>query len=261
MIDLGNFLRTAAVSGSATISSSGLNATTANASLAAFTGTNTNGFSLATLDSTVFNGGTSSQSALYTLSGSAAAAGGINGTFTTLVTAELGSLNPLTVSLTGTAYDPASAVLASGGSAVGNAWTISLGEFNQGAGFSTPWDFAISNLLASNEYTADLVLDSFSVTSDSGALFMDLTGTSFQPPLVAGGTNAFTAWMSLANPGTFTNVYQLNFASAKNNQTLGGSQNVTLTVTGIIVVPEPGALALTGIGIALAGWSLWKRRK
>ena len=147
----------------------------------------------------------------------------------------------------------------SGGSAIGNAWTISLGEFNQGTGLSTPWDFAISNLLASNLYTADLVLDSFSVTSNSGAIFMDLSGTSFQT-LSAGGTNAFTAWMSLANTGTFSNVYQLNFASAKNGQTLGGSQNVTLTVTGIIVVPEPGALALAGIGIAAAAYAYRRRR-
>jgi autotransporter-associated beta strand protein len=258
-INLGSFLRTASVTGSTTISSSGLNASTANATLGSFSGTSTNGFSLATLDSPTFNGGTSSQSALYTLSGSAASAGDITGSFTSNVSAELGSIDPVTVSLVGTAYDPATAVLASGGSAVGNAWTISLGEFNQGAGFSTPWDFAISNLLASNLYTADLVLDSFSVTSNSGAIFMDLSGTSFQT-LSAGGTNPFTAWMSLANTGTFTNVYQLNFASAKNNQTLGGSQNVTLTVTGIIVVPEPGALALAGIGIAAAAYAYRRRR-
>jgi len=259
-INLGNFLRTAAVTGSTTISSIGLNATTANASLGSFGGGPT-GFSLTTLASTDFLGTSGTQSALYTLSGSAASAGAISGNFTSTVTAELASIDPVSVALVGTAYDPATAVLAAGGSAVGNAWTISLGEFNQGSGTSTPWNFAISNLLVSNLYTADLVLESFSTTLNSNAIFMSLSGTSFQPPLVAGGTNPFTAWMSLANTGTFTNTYNLTFASAKGGQSLGGSQNVTMTVTGVIVVPEPGTLALAaaGIGMALVTWARRRR--
>lgn len=38
------------------------------------------------------------------------------------------------------------------------------------------------------------------------------------------------------------NTHNLTRASAKCGQSLAGSHNVTLTVTGVVVVPEPGAL-------------------
>ena len=107
-ISLGNFLRTGSVSGSTTISSSGLNNTTANATLNGFSGTNTNGLSLGLATGTnFFNGGLALQDAVYSISGSAASAGVINGSFSSSVTAELGTIDPVTVSLVGTAYDPA----------------------------------------------------------------------------------------------------------------------------------------------------------
>jgi hypothetical protein len=40
-----------------------------------------------------------------------------------------------------------------------------------------------------------------------------------------------------------------------------GSGEATGSVTQFVIVPEPGSLALAGIGISLAGWSLWKRRR
>ncbi len=169
------------------------------------------------------------------------------------------SLAPQTVNLVGTVLDPATALLV-GGTASGSAWSIDLGEFNQGTGTSSPFSFGISNLLQTVGYTADLDLTSFSLATDSGAIFTTLSGTSF-PTLLAGGTNSFSAWMSLGTTGTFSNIYNLGFNSSKNGTGLGGTpQNVTLTVTGVIVVPEPGAIALAGIGIAAAAWVL-KRRK
>jgi hypothetical protein len=256
-INLGSFLRTASVTGSTTISSSGLNASTANATLGSFSGTSTNGFSLATLDSPTFNGGTSSQSALYTLSGSAASAGDITGSFTSNVSAELGSIDPVTVSLVGTAYDPATAsfnalsTLTSG--------TVDIGSFNQNTGDHTK-SFSIFNLFTDPTYTADLrLLTITDIGTPSGSLSIDLTPALFGD-LLAGGTSNWLASLSSATTGMFSNQYQLNFVSAKNGQSLGGPQSMTLTVTGVIIVPEPGAFALAGIGIAAAAYAYRRRR-
>ncbi|NBT14666.1 MAG: PEP-CTERM sorting domain-containing protein, partial [Planctomycetia bacterium] len=59
----------------------------------------------------------------------------------------------------------------------------------------------------------------------------------------------------------FTNVYNLAFNSSKNGASLGGTpQNVTLTVTGVIVVPEPGGVLLALLGAAGAAWLSRQRR-
>ena len=255
-IDLGNFLRTGSVTGSTSISSIGLNATTANASLLGFSGTNTNGFSLGTVDSNAFNGDSLNQSALYTLSGSAASAGAINGSFSSNVLAELGTIDPVTVSLVGTAYDPAIASFTTPSATT--SWLVNIGEFNQNTG-THQLGFSIFNLVTDPTYTADLRLLSITnIGTPSGSLSIDLTPALFGD-LLAGGTSNWLASLSSLTTGSFSNQYQLNFVSAKNGQSLGGSQSMTLTVTGIIVVPEPGALALAGIGIAAAAYAYRRR--
>ena len=102
---------------------------------------------------------------------------------------------------------------------------------------------------------ADLFLASFAADPDNTeAISHSLTDTSAFLTLQAGGTNGYTASMSPATPGLFTNVYNLSASNSKDGSSLGGTpQHVALTVTGIIVVPEPGAIALAGVGIGSAG--------
>jgi|GEM_PF-5311373 len=102
-IALGRFLAGTSPSGSVDVSSSGLNAVTANATLGSFTATNTNGLTLGLSNgSGIFNGGTAEQTATYALGGTASV-GAISGSFSSPVTAELGSISNVGVNVTGTA--------------------------------------------------------------------------------------------------------------------------------------------------------------
>ena len=100
---MGRFLITGTPTGSVDVSSSGLHAVTADATLGAFSGTGTNGLTLGlNTGSNVFNGGVT-QTANYTIGGTANTVGAISGSFSSAVTAELGSISNVTVGVTGDA--------------------------------------------------------------------------------------------------------------------------------------------------------------
>ena len=124
-IALGRFLITGTPTGSVNVSSSGLNAVTANATLGSFSGTSTNGLTLGlTTGSAAFNGGVGTQTAAYTIGGTAGSTGAISGSFSSSVTAELGSISNVTVGLTGTAVATRT---------VTSPTTTSLGTYHAGA--------------------------------------------------------------------------------------------------------------------------------
>jgi hypothetical protein len=136
---------------------------------------------------------------------------------------------------------------------------VNIGSFNQNTGVHSA-GFSIFNLLSDPTYTADLTLLSITdIGTPSNSLSINLTGTAFGN-LEAGQTSNWLASLSSLTTGSFTNQYQFNFVSSKSGQSLGGPQSMTLTVTGIIVVPEPGSVALAGIGIAAAAYALRRRK-
>ena len=103
----------------------------------------------------------------------------------------------------------------------------------------------------------------------SGGMFVNWgAGGSYTDPatLIAAVQNAtYTYWVRSTGSGvrTFNSV---NYDSFTSNVTLGA---ISASLDGVgagyltefVVVPEPDTIALAGLGIAMAAWTLWKRRR
>ena len=198
-ISLSRFLDSTTPTGSTSTTSLGLNAVTANADLASSgTPTSVGSLTLSTASSTVFHGGSSSQSATYTLGGTYGSAGTVSGSFSIPVTAELGSISALTVNVTGTAlaartYSTSTGSVDVSGKLAGTAFSMSTGNVihSTGAdGITTRETIDLSNGTNSNNgYTITGGPVSFNAAnSGTGDVGGTLTGvTSF-----AGGTGSFS---------------------------------------------------------------------
>lgn len=169
------------------------------------------------------------------------------------------ALAPQTVNLTATVLDPAVASFTSGSTA-STSLLLDFGAVNQNASVS-PLGFSLANLLQTNGYTADLaLLNVVSGTGNTGAITTTLPSQFFN--LAPGSSFAYAASLSTATLGIFQNVYTLQFKSANNGAAFNAdaTQNLTLTVQGVIIVPEPGTLALAAAGLGLAAWRACRRK-
>jgi hypothetical protein len=116
--------------------------------------------------------------------------------------------------------------------------------------------YSLTNLASLAGPTAGLALTAFTVDGDGFT-----SGLSSFADLVASGTSSlYTAQFTPSTAGSFSRNYTLTFYD---NQSVAGStqrRDLTVNMQALVIVPEPAALALAGVGVILAGWRLSRRR-
>ncbi|MCE9630443.1 MAG: autotransporter-associated beta strand repeat-containing protein [Planctomycetia bacterium] len=148
-------------------------------------------------------------------------------------------------------------------SGITNAYTqdvlnIDFGSIDQAAGIQN-FTYNLLNL-ASQTYGAGLTagLDFTAFTADGDGFTSGLTTFN---NLGGGGTSSlFTFTFNPTGQGTFSKTFTLSFYDNQNLSGASSRRDLTINAQ-VIVVPEPGSLALAGLGVGLVGWSLWARRR
>jgi fibronectin-binding autotransporter adhesin len=171
------------------------------------------------------------------------------------------ALSPQTVNVYGTVLDHALPGFVGVGITNPYAQTtlnLDFGSVDESAGTQT-LTYSLTNLaslLYSSGLTAGLDLTAFTPDGDGFA-----SGLSTFNDLTAGGTSSlFTASFTPGGQGTFSKAFTLSFSD---NRNLAGATSVrSLTInTQVVVVPEPRTITLASMGVGLAGWMAWKRRR
>jgi len=170
------------------------------------------------------------------------------------------SLSPQTVSLTATVLDPAVASFTSGSTTT--LLLLDFGSVNQNASVS-PLGFALFNIEQMPGFTADLALIGIVPGTGNTGAFSTTLSSTFNDLAAGGAPKTYTASFDTSGLGAFTNTYTYRFKSANAGTVYDGDtvQTLSLTVQGVIIVPEPGTAAAASLGIVIAGWAAWRRRR
>jgi hypothetical protein len=184
-----------------------------------------------------------------TASGSNATAGGA-ATLTTTSTASVTVLDHSLASLSGTG------TMLTGTISLGT-WDWEKNLWVNGSGSNS---YALYNLATTSpELTAGLDVSGTSQGGDSGFSTDFNLGTY---SLISGGSSS--SFLAMYTPsGTVSGTYTATFTFQTQDQNLpGGTPGNTLILTAqVVVVPEPAAIALAGLGAGLAGLLAWRSRK
>ena len=166
------------------------------------------------------------------------------------------SLDSQTVSLAGTVLDPAVASFASGSTSTSLLVTLP----SIAVGGTATQAFDIYNLLQTVGFTADLALVQIDADpGNTGSLFTNLATFS---DLAAADFRTFTATLEGTTSGFFTNSWTLTFKSANGGTVYAADapQLMTLTLSGLVAIPEPASIVLAALGAGGAAWGLRRRR-
>ena len=165
---------------------------------------------------------------------------------------------PQAITVTGNVLDHAlPGFVVSGSTLSGTVLDINFGTVDENDG-TQYFAYSLANLFNAaygTSLTAGLDLVSFTAASggfDSGLIAFN--------NLAAGTSSPFSFAFTPNGQGSFSKAFTLQFSDNRNLAGASNLRNLTINAQ-VIVVPEPGTLALAGIGVGLAGWACWKRRR
>lgn len=200
-------------------------------------------FTAVTVAGTLFN--SASSSGTYELNTSFGSAGHQSGSQSLTITSEgLIGESPLGVSVdyAATVLDHAKGSFA--GDSLLKSLVIDFGKVDLN-GSVNPRDYSLYNLVTTTGYTNSLDLLSVEGTGDTAKL--TTTAASFSD-FAAGGLKGFTASLDTSEAGVFGATYRLHVRDSGGVTGALADNYLTLTLQGVVAIPEPNTLVLMIIG-------------
>jgi len=143
-------------------------------------------------------------------------------------------------------------------------------EINDATGIAgTNWDLLtvtgaldLTSLSGASTYLLDLT--TLTSLNGAGPMANYVAGSSYTWSLVSASSVLLASGTAAAGTD-ITSLFDVSFANWANTAPSAGNYSVRVGSGGqgidLVIVPEPAAIVVTGIGIAMAGWSLRKRRQ